>query len=1778
MQHRNHIDFRGGIQILLILLALLPVLGFAASVTVSWQANTEPDLAGYVVYYGTESRNYNYSQRIEGPINQAKIDGLLEEVRYYLTVTAYDKNGNESVFSEEKTFTISDRNRPELVTVSITQSDQVMLVFSEKIDQATANIEQNYQITPGIVVQLAELETDGKTVILTTTGHDEGEYTITINNVRDLAAVPNTITEDTQGSYSYTLSDNIVPSVDSLEVVRDDFLLVYFSEPLQQSPVYNASNFSISPSIAVQGTGLDGTQSIVNLQTSRHIPGQHYTLHIRNMKDAAGNVLTTDVDYEYIADDASAPVVHAVRMISSTEIEIRFNEKLDAGSASDIGNYRLSASVAITGVQLSADQMTVTLTTTEHTAGTHTLTVDAVSDQYGNAASGSVSSYQYTPPDTDRPRIASAAVTYARQLRVQFSETVEELSATTASNYSISSGIAVFSAILAIDGKTVLLDTDAHTKGSFTLTVSQVLDRAETPNVILPGSQTPYTYDPPDVQAPTLLSATLHGPDLLDLEFSEKLDKVSAENVSNFQITPALNIAYADLVTDSENHVYLGTDNHQTGVTYTVNVRNVQDQATVPNTLESETRQYTYRADDTVAPRLTSAVLQGETFLELTFSESLNDVEATNPANYQITPQVTVTEATLDRSLNKVFLYTAGHTVGVSYRVTVQNLRDRAVPANLIGAGSNSASYQLASRDQIPPYVSDVDIRSNTLIEILFNEPVDRASAETEDNYSISGETGIQIFSAELSHSPNVVWLTTSQHIQGSYSVTVSGIEDLAGEKNTMETPLVRQYKYVAPDETPPFLFRVTPVAYNMLELEFTEPLDAATAEDTSRYTITNGIRVTSAFLDESRRIVLLVTSDHISGDYQVSVSGLRDAYGNSASEPQPMTYPFVIADTKKPVITGAEIPHERQVIVAFDEVLDIGTAEETNNYKIDKNITVEDAILNNTLKEVVLTTSPHVADTYTLTVSGVKDAGKNNEIKAYSKVGYIYSPADTTAPALVDAKLLSSSHLSLTFSEAIKEEDANRIANYTIDPPVSIQYASLQSSGNVVWLVTAAHEAGLHTITVNGVHDRAFDPNEISNQNNKQSYVWASADTAAPRLLHVEILTPMVLELVFDEAISSTSAKTLANYKVSPQITVNGAYLLDERNIVHLETSRHSASVPYTVEVKNISDRAPVANTMQAPESMGYSWADADTTSPYIVDYKLQDQRHLEIIFSEKVEELSAENRRNYTIRSGVEVNNAVLDTASMKKVLLETTDHLPFITYEINVKNVKDLAPSANMVAPGRWFKYEMALNAPMASDNNPPQIARVDVLSSTRVDILFTEMVDKETAENIHNYVLEDSVDVISAKLDSNQVRVHLTTTPHDYGQSYSIQVRNIQDRAAKPNKMSSTNAVSYILSESVSVSQVSRGNYSLGMFSQGGSLYADRNYTFAETPDLLDGSIQVFTENSDKADTSDLFLHFEVNGDAQVLLAVDKRVTDLPAWIEDWKSTGDQVISSRATVYNLFSKKIHSDRIVLGGNGGNEEDDMYLVFVKPLGASSSLIAGLNKSAYELSHIEAGETYYIDRNYKISEIPDTLESLLWIKTANDDKSSTEDEFLTFNLKARSVVHVGFDARIGTLPEWTADWNETENTIVDSRGSQFHILSKEFDKGAVTLGGNSGSDDDNMYLVLIRPLEKESEETEAVNLPGYFTLQQNYPNPFNPETTIKFRVHKAGDVKLTIYNVLGQQVRVLVDKKVTAGHQEEAIWDGRDQFGSQVATGVYIYRIQQGHFAKTKRMMLVK
>ena len=122
-------------------------------------------------------------------------------------------------------------------------------------------------------------------------------------------------------------------------------------------------------------------------------------------------------------------------------------------------------------------------------------------------------------------------------------------------------------------------------------------------------------------------------------------------------------------------------------------------------------------------------------------------------------------------------------------------------------------------------------------------------------------------------------------------------------------------------------------------------------------------------------------------------------------------------------------------------------------------------------------------------------------------------------------------------------------------------------------------------------------------------------------------------------------------------------------------------------------------------------------------------------------------------------------------------------------------------------------------------------------------------------------------------------------------------------------------------------------------------------------------------------------------------------------------------------------------------------------------------------------------------------------------------------------------------------------------------------------TTGGPIGS---NRWMDFTLPA-LSTDNTLSSNVPNAFTLKQNYPNPFNPTTEIEFSLDKMSNVNLTIFNVLGQKVKTLVNGTKALGTHKYS-WNGLDEMGNSVSTGIYFYTLTSENVSVTKKMAFMK
>ena len=117
----------------------------------------------------------------------------------------------------------------------------------------------------------------------------------------------------------------------------------------------------------------------------------------------------------------------------------------------------------------------------------------------------------------------------------------------------------------------------------------------------------------------------------------------------------------------------------------------------------------------------------------------------------------------------------------------------------------------------------------------------------------------------------------------------------------------------------------------------------------------------------------------------------------------------------------------------------------------------------------------------------------------------------------------------------------------------------------------------------------------------------------------------------------------------------------------------------------------------------------------------------------------------------------------------------------------------------------------------------------------------------------------------------------------------------------------------------------------------------------------------------------------------------------------------------------------------------------------------------------------------------------------------------------------------------------------------------------------------DTSMKGTIVVQATDVKDETGSSKEPSEFSLSQNYPNPFNLSTKIEFTLVKPGFVSLNIYDILGRKVRTLVSEYLSSGYKS-VLWDGKNDSGNEVASGIYFYQMKARDFSETKKLLLLK
>ena len=179
--------------------------------------------------------------------------------------------------------------------------------------------------------------------------------------------------------------------------------------------------------------------------------------------------------------------------------------------------------------------------------------------------------------------------------------------------------------------------------------------------------------------------------------------------------------------------------------------------------------------------------------------------------------------------------------------------------------------------------------------------------------------------------------------------------------------------------------------------------------------------------------------------------------------------------------------------------------------------------------------------------------------------------------------------------------------------------------------------------------------------------------------------------------------------------------------------------------------------------------------------------------------------------------------------------------------------------------------------------------------------------------------------------------------------------------------------------------------------------------------------------------------------------------------------------------------------------------------------------------------------------------------------------DETVDLSAPMRIEVHKFADITISN-----ARGNVASN---DQQTLQLHFVSNELPAGEFTLNLKIESNDPDKQMInlpIVLLVKGDGRERAGELAVDEIQLLQNFPNPFNPSTRISFQLPAKAHTTLTVYNMLGQVIEILIDEDLSPGEYQVS-WEGVNQSGQELPSGIYFYELRANNFSQIKKMVLL-
>lgn len=351
----------------------------------------------------------------------------------------------------------------------------------------------------------------------------------------------------------------------------------------------------------------------------------------------------------------------------------------------------------------------------------------------------------------------------------------------------------------------------------------------------------------------------------------------------------------------------------------------------------------------------------------------------------------------------------------------------------------------------------------------------------------------------------------------------------------------------------------------------------------------------------------------------------------------------------------------------------------------------------------------------------------------------------------------LSNTRLKVVFNEEIELQKSD-IEVTSLDGNDRLSVLSVTSSGKEsVITTTGAKPFNAYEITI----DTLTPNNGMAVRGYKCKYVAMPEDTTKPTVKH-ELLGRNEIMLTFSEEMDRASAEDPDNYLIEYDVTVLSADLSASGKAVILKTTNISSRDFYRLTVQNVCDAA--GNKMDRYRA-AFDGAGEDNKVPEVTSVRSESDTTLKVIFNERVSESSAEDTRNYSA-DDLSIEEAELDESG-KVVTLTTSDQNSAKSYKLTISGVEDT-----------WGNVLYKKTFGFVPDSSNAS-AMVLAISNVEVQVTSTKKLDKESAEDIDNYSINNDLKVTKAILDDTGKNVILITSKQTERKLYTLTISNVYD---------------------------------------------------------------------------------------------------------------------------------------------------------------------------------------------------------------------------------------------------------------------------------------------------------------------------------------------------------------------------------------------------------------